>query len=116
MDMVGDISVRDSNEVIAANLIAGYGAFQTMGLSGHLAQAGSDGNNAGGDLPTDVLVSEARSRQIEGLWLREPGQFLFDALPRARSFLDKFGDIGRRLNQPASLVSASASCTSRGAG
>jgi hypothetical protein len=50
------------------------------------------------DLPTDVLVSEARSRQIEGLWLREPGQFLFDALPRARNFLDKFGDIRRRLD------------------
>ena len=49
------------------------------------------------NLPTDVLVSEARSRQIDGLWLREPGQFLFDALPRARSFLVKFGDIRRRL-------------------
>jgi hypothetical protein len=61
------------------------------------------------DLPTDVLVSEQRSREIEGLWLREPKQFLYDALPRARNFLDKFGDIRRRLT-------ASASCTSRDAG
>ena len=48
------------------------------------------------DLPTEVLVSEQRSRQMEGLWLREPGQFLHDALPRARDFLDRFGDIRRR--------------------
>ena len=60
------------------------------------------------DLPTDVLISEQRSRQIEGLWLREPTQFLRDALPRARSFLDGFGDIRPRL-------AASASCTSRSA-
>ena len=40
------------------------------------------------DLPADVLVSEQRSRQIEGLWLREPKQFLHDALPRARNFLE----------------------------
>ncbi len=60
------------------------------------------------DLPADVLVSEHRSRQIEGLWLREPKQFLYDALPRARTFLDEFGDIRRRLT-------ASASCTSPGA-
>ena len=62
------------------------------------------------DLPTDVPISEARSRQIDGLWLREPKQFLHDALPRARAFLDKFGDLRGR------LLSASASCTSRGAG
>lgn len=61
------------------------------------------------DLPTDVLVSERRSRQIEGLWLREPGQFLCDAMPRARAFLDKFGDI-------RSQITASASCISSGAG
>jgi hypothetical protein len=60
------------------------------------------------DLPTDVLVSEPRSRQIDGLWLREPKQFFYDALPRAQDFLNKFGDIKR--------LSASASCTSRGAG
>jgi hypothetical protein len=60
------------------------------------------------DLPADVLISEQRSRQIEGLWLREPKQFLHDALPRARNFLDGFGDIRRRLT-------ASASCTSRDA-
>ena len=61
------------------------------------------------DLPTDVLVSERRSRQIEGLWLREPGQFLHDALPRARAFLDRFGDIRTQ-------ITASASCTSCDAG
>ena len=61
------------------------------------------------DLPMDVLISEQRSRQIEGLWLREPKQFLHDAMPRARAFLDKFGDLRERLT-------ASASCTSRDAG
>jgi hypothetical protein len=60
------------------------------------------------DLPTDVLTSEVRSRQIEGLWLRQPDQFLQDALPRAQAFLDRFGDIRKQLT-------ASASCTSRGA-
>jgi hypothetical protein len=62
------------------------------------------------DLPADVLISEPRSRQIEGLWLREPTQFLHDALPRARNFLDQFGDMKDR------LVTASASCTSPGVG
>jgi hypothetical protein len=61
------------------------------------------------DVPTEVLVSEQRSRQIVGLWLREPKQFLHDALPSARSFLDKFRDI-------RSQVTASASCTSCDAG
>ena len=61
------------------------------------------------DLPTDVLASEQRSRQIEGLWLREPKQFLHDALPRARAFLDRFGDIRTQ-------ITASASCTSSDAG
>ncbi len=41
-------------------------------------------------LRPEVLVSEALSRRHEGLWLREPGQFLHDALPRARAFLDRF--------------------------
>jgi hypothetical protein len=62
------------------------------------------------DLPTDALVSQQRSRQIEGLFLREPKQFLYDALPRARKFLDRFGDLRAR------LLTASASCTSPGAG
>jgi hypothetical protein len=61
------------------------------------------------DLPTDVLISEQRSRQFEGLWLREPKQFLHDAMPRARAFLDRFGDLRIR------LLTASASCTSPGA-
>ena len=62
------------------------------------------------NLPTDALVSERHSRQIEGLFLREQKQFLYDALPRARKFLDGFGDLRGR------LLSASASCTSRDAG
>jgi hypothetical protein len=37
----------------------------------------------------DVLVSEAKSRGYDGLWSREPGQFLHDALPRADRFLDR---------------------------
>jgi hypothetical protein len=42
------------------------------------------------ELPVDVLVSEAKSRTFAGLWLREPGQFLHDALPRARAYLNRF--------------------------
>ena len=41
-------------------------------------------------IPPDVLTSEARSRTIPGLWLRGPEQFLHDALPRARRYLDRF--------------------------
>ncbi len=42
------------------------------------------------DLPEDVLVSEAKSLTRDGLHLREPRQFLHDAMPRARRFLDRF--------------------------
>jgi hypothetical protein len=49
------------------------------------------------DLPMEVLVSESRSREFEGLWLREPKQFLYDAMPRARAFLDRFGDLRRQM-------------------
>ena len=41
-------------------------------------------------LPCDVLISEAKSRTYDGLWLREPQQFLHDALPRARAYLNRF--------------------------
>lgn len=42
------------------------------------------------ELPPAVLISEAASRAFDpALWLREPGQFLHDALPRARRFLDR---------------------------
>jgi hypothetical protein len=34
----------------------------------------------------DILISEAKSKAM-GLQMREPGQFLHDALPRARAFL-----------------------------
>ncbi|MDO9711118.1 hypothetical protein [Paracraurococcus lichenis] len=42
------------------------------------------------ELPADVLISEAKSRTYDGLWLREPDQFLHDALPRAVAFLKRF--------------------------
>lgn len=43
------------------------------------------------ELPLPVLVSEAASRAFDpALWLREPEQFLHDALPRARRYLDRF--------------------------
>lgn len=42
------------------------------------------------ELPRDLLVSEAKSRTYDGLWLREPGQFLHHALPRAEAYLDRF--------------------------
>jgi hypothetical protein len=41
------------------------------------------------ELPPDVLVSEAKSRTYGGLWLREPKQFLHDAMPRAELYLDR---------------------------
>jgi hypothetical protein len=41
-------------------------------------------------LPPAVLVSEIRSRYYDRLWLREPAQYLHDALPRALRFLDRF--------------------------
>lgn len=46
-------------------------------------------------LPADVLISEAKSRTYDGLWLREPGQFLHDALPRAHRYLDRIGPPAR---------------------
>ena len=42
------------------------------------------------ELPKEVLVSEKLSRNYIGLWLREPNQFLHNALPRARKFLGRF--------------------------
>ena len=42
------------------------------------------------DLPMDVLVSGPKSRTYEGLWLREPKQFLHDAMPRAETFVARF--------------------------
>jgi hypothetical protein len=47
-------------------------------------------------LPMDVLISESKSRDYEGLWLREPAQFLHDALPRAERFLERYGEPPRR--------------------
>jgi hypothetical protein len=41
------------------------------------------------ELPRDVLVSEALSRTYDGLWLRKPKQFLYDAMPRALAYLDR---------------------------
>lgn len=42
------------------------------------------------ELPVEVLVSEALSKEYDGLWLREPEQFLQNALPRARKYLESF--------------------------
>lgn len=42
------------------------------------------------ELPPEVLISENKSREIDGLWLRGPSQFLHDAMPRANKYLDRF--------------------------
>lgn len=42
-------------------------------------------------LPVDVLISEKLSKEYDGLWLREPCQFLHDALPRAFNYLRRYG-------------------------
>lgn len=41
-------------------------------------------------LPPDVLISGEKSQAYDGLWLREPGQFLHDAMPRAQAYLRRF--------------------------
>jgi hypothetical protein len=47
------------------------------------------------ELPKEVLVSESKSRTYDGLWLREPRQFLHDALPRAERYLARFAPPAR---------------------
>jgi hypothetical protein len=42
-------------------------------------------------LASDELVNEALSKTHDGLWLRQPDQFLHNALPRAHAFLDRYG-------------------------
>ena len=42
------------------------------------------------ELPVDVLISNEKSRTYDGLWLRQPDQFLENAMPRAEKFLDRF--------------------------
>jgi hypothetical protein len=42
------------------------------------------------ELREEALVSEVESRKYDGLWLREPGQFLHDAMPRAQAFVLRF--------------------------
>jgi len=42
------------------------------------------------EIPKDVLISEEKSKTYDGMWLREPRQFLHDALPRAHAYLDRF--------------------------
>jgi hypothetical protein len=41
-------------------------------------------------LPEEVLISESKSRSYDGLWLMEPKDFLFDAMPRAEEYLKRF--------------------------
>jgi hypothetical protein len=44
-------------------------------------------------LPKDVLISERKSLEYDNydrLWLREPGQYLHNAMPRAQQFLRRF--------------------------
>lgn len=44
-------------------------------------------------LPAEVLISERKSRAYDGLWLRGPGQFLHNAMPRAERFLDQISPL-----------------------
>ncbi len=41
-------------------------------------------------LPMDALISEKKSREYNGLWLREPSDFLCNAMPRAEAYLARF--------------------------
>jgi len=38
----------------------------------------------------DALVSRRHAREYKGLWMKEPHEFLFDPLARARRYLKKF--------------------------
>jgi hypothetical protein len=42
------------------------------------------------ELREAALVSEAESQKYDGLRLREPGQYLYDAMPRASRFVERF--------------------------
>jgi hypothetical protein len=64
------------------------------------------------DLPTEVLVSQQHSKKIDRLWLRQPTQFVHDALPRAQLFLDRYTFVDRHSDIRRHHLSASASCIS----
>lgn len=50
-------------------------------------------------LPQKVLISEAKSKTYDGLWLRQPDQFLHDPSPRARAFIErKIARVSRRVD------------------
>ncbi|MFW6214069.1 MAG: hypothetical protein ACOC8L_14335 [Spirochaetota bacterium] len=51
------------------------------------------------EFPVECLVSEKKSKAL-GLWLRQPDQFLHDAIPRARRFVDEYEDQVLALVQP----------------
>ena len=38
----------------------------------------------------DALVSRRQALEYEGLWIKEPHEFLFDPLTRARRYLQRF--------------------------
>jgi hypothetical protein len=38
----------------------------------------------------EALVSRQHARDLPGLWMKEPGEYLFDPLPRARAYLQRF--------------------------
>ncbi len=44
------------------------------------------------EIKPEALTSEPLSKTYDGLWLMEPGQFLHNALPRARDYLSRFPD------------------------
>jgi len=51
-----------------------------------------------------VLVSEETSRRYDRLWLREPRQYLHDALLRAHAFLARFPGPDGDAKSPIELV------------
>lgn len=59
-----------------------------------LSRAAEDTNFEGWDytleeFPIEFLISEKESK-AHGLWLRQPNQFLHNAMPRARAYLKQF--------------------------
>jgi hypothetical protein len=50
-------------------------------------------------VPVDVLLAGERSRGFEGLWLKGPGDFLLDPMPRACEYLRRFGQPARAVSE-----------------
>jgi hypothetical protein len=54
----------------------------------------------------EALVSRRRAREYEGLWMKEPPEFLFDPLARAGRYLQKFPARRPSAQQPDDVLAS----------